>query len=160
MTTTQRRALEEYLAFNYPFDVKLDPSGGYIVLFPDLPGCYTGADTLEQLPAMVEEARTLWLKTAHRQGVEIPLPSGTAECSGKLLLRVPNSLHRRLLDQAAQDGVTLNHYVSDVLARVVAQSNVEERLEALEQHLETLLEYLKHVELLISPSCAVRNAVR
>lgn len=118
-----------------PLNVTADPTGGYVVTFPDLPGCYTDADTLEELPAAVEEARTLWLETAYDQGIEIPLPSYPEECSGKILLRVPKSLHRRLLDQADREGVSLNQYAVSVLSRGDAQASVERRLEAIEQQL-------------------------
>ncbi len=143
MTSAPRKTLEEYLALEYPFEVKVDPEGGYAVLFPDLPGCYTEADTLEELPATVAEARELWLETAFEQGVDIPLPSVPEECSGKILLRVPKSLHRRLLDQAAREGVSLNHYTSNVLARGDTQLAVERRLDSIDLRLDMLAERLQ-----------------
>ncbi len=142
MTSARRRTLDEYLALEYPFEVHVDPEGGYAVLFPDLPGCYTEADTLEELPAMVAAARKLWLRTAYDQGVDIPLPSVPEECGGKILLRVPKSLHRRLLDQAAREGVSLNHYASSALARGDAQHAVEHRLDLIEYRLDNLAERL------------------
>ena len=138
MVAIRRKTLEEYLTLDYPFDVKVDPAGGYVALFPDLPGCFTEADTLEELPAMVAEARALWIETAYAQGIEIPLPSVPDECSGKILLRVPKSMHRRLLDQAAREGVSLNHYASTLLARGDAQSAVEKQLIGIDHKLETL----------------------
>lgn len=149
MPATRRKTLAEYLALDYPFDVKVDPEGGYAVLFPDLPGCYTEADTLEELPAMVAEARALWLETAYAQGIEIPLPSVPEECSGKILLRVPKSLHRRLLDQAAREDASLNHYISGILGRGDAQAAVEKRLETIELKLQMLTDRLEpyHVDI-------------
>jgi antitoxin HicB len=146
MAIAQRKTLEEYLALEYPFEVKADPDGGYIVSFPDLPGCLTQADTLEELSAAVEEARALWLETAYDQGIEIPLPSYREECSGKILLRVPKSLHRRLLDQADREGVSLNQYAVSVLSRGDAQASVERRLEAIEQQLHYIHDRLQHYQ--------------
>ena len=143
MVGTQHKTLEEYLALEYPFDVKVNPAGGYVALFPDLPSCFTEADTLEELPVMVAEARALWIETAYAQGIEIPLPSVPDECSGKILLRLPKSLHRRLLDQAAREGVSLNHYASTLLARGDAQSAVEKQLVAIDHKLEMLAEIPK-----------------
>lgn len=152
MVATRRKTLEEYLTLDYPFDVRVDPAGGYVALFPDLPGCFTEADTLEELPAMVAEARALWIETAYAQGIEIPLPSVPDECSGKILLRVPKSMHRRLLDQAAREGVSLNHYASTLLARGDAQSAVEKHLVAIDHKLETLTDRLQRYEVDFQPS--------
>lgn len=146
MATTQRKPLAEYLALEYPFNVIADPDGGYAILFPDLPGCYTEADTLDEIPAAVEEARTLWLETAYEQGMDIPMPSHPEECSGKILLRLPKSLHRRLLDQAAHEGVSLNQYAVSVLARGDAQAAVEHRLSSIEQQLSYIHDRLQHYQ--------------
>jgi antitoxin HicB len=136
VATTHHKTLEDYLALEYPFNVKADPSGGYAVSFPDLPGCFTQFDDLKELPAMVAEARTLWLETAYDQGMDIPLPSYTVECNGKILVRLPKSLHRRLLDQAEREGLSLNQYVVRVLARGDAQLAIEHRLDALDRGLQ------------------------
>ena len=39
--------------------------------------------------------------------------------SGKFLVRVPRSLHERLARRAAQEGVSLNQFLTDVLASEV-----------------------------------------
>lgn len=78
MTATERRPLSDYLATPYPFTVIADPDGGYVVVFPDLPGCMTQVETLDELPAMAEDARTGWLATEYEQGHAIPLPSQAA----------------------------------------------------------------------------------
>ena len=42
---------------------------------PDLKGCAAVGETREEALADLEEARRLWLETAHEHGDEIPLPS-------------------------------------------------------------------------------------
>lgn len=117
MTNTDP-SLQEALATPYPFQVLADADdGGYVVIFPDLPGCMTQVETLDELPAMVEEARTLWIETAVANGMEIPRPGGASEYSGRFNLRLPKSLHRQLADGAAIDGVSLNQFVVMLLAR-------------------------------------------
>lgn len=78
-----RLTLEEYLAFDYPVNVIADPDGGYVVVLPDLPGCLTQVDRLDELSLMVEDARRGWLETAYAQGLEIPLPSQEAETAAR-----------------------------------------------------------------------------
>jgi predicted RNase H-like HicB family nuclease len=117
MTTAQRRPLNDYLALQYPFNVLADPDGGYVIVFPDLPGCMTQAETIDEIPQVAEEARRLWIETAYEDGEEIPLPSYPEEYSGKFVLRLPRSLHRRLAEAAAREGVSLNQYVVSLLSR-------------------------------------------
>lgn len=70
-----RQSLEHYLDLQYPFNVYVDPDGGYVVVFPDLPGCMTQADTLDELLEMAEDVRTGWIETEYESGHDIPLPS-------------------------------------------------------------------------------------
>ncbi|MDI3339268.1 MAG: type II toxin-antitoxin system HicB family antitoxin [Sphaerobacter sp.] len=138
MSGTQRRSLEEYLSLQYPFNVIADPDGGYVIVFPDLPGCMTQAETLDEIPAMAEEARRLWIEVAYEDGLDIPLPSYPEEYSGRFNVRLPRSLHRALVESAEREGVSLNQYVATLLARRDADARVEARLAELERRLEEL----------------------
>ncbi len=140
MAVVQRKTLGEYLALEYSFTVEADPDGGYVISFPDLPGCLTEADDLSEIPSTVEEVRSLWLETAYEHGVDIPLPSYPEETGGRILLRLPKSLHKRLLQQAEREGVSLNQYAVSVLARGDAQAAIEGRLIGIEQQLRDMSE--------------------
>lgn len=48
---------------------------GYSVELPDLPGCITGADTMADALAMIEDAGAMWLWDAENHGEEIPAPT-------------------------------------------------------------------------------------
>jgi len=123
-----RKTLEEYLSLEYTFTVEADPDGGYVVSFPDLPGCLTQIDDLQEVPTSVEEVRSLWLTTAYERGLDLPLPTYPEEAGGKILVRLPKSLHRQLLRQAEREGVSLNQYAVSVLARGDAQAAIESML--------------------------------
>jgi len=44
------KTLQEYLDTTYPsYPVEPDPEGGFVVVFPDLPGCATVAETSEEI---------------------------------------------------------------------------------------------------------------
>ena len=45
------------------------------VVVPDLPGCFSAGDTLEEAMAMTEEAIIAWIETAIDAGQDIPQPS-------------------------------------------------------------------------------------
>jgi len=126
------QTLEAALAREYPFNVIADPDGGYVIEFPDLPGCMTQIETLDEVGAMAEEIRTLWLETEYEAGDEIPAPSYPEEYSGRFVLRMPKSLHRTLAAAAARDGVSLNSYACGLLAMNDALTQVLRRIEATE----------------------------
>ncbi len=48
-----------------------EDEGGFTVLVPDLPGCITFGDTLEEATAMVKEAIELYLESLKMHGEEI-----------------------------------------------------------------------------------------
>ena len=75
MAAMQRASLEEYLTRAYPFSVHADQDGGYVLVFPDLPGCMTQVDTAEEIGPMAEEVRRLWIETEYDLGHSIPDPS-------------------------------------------------------------------------------------
>jgi predicted RNase H-like HicB family nuclease len=45
------------------------------VIVPDLPGCFSAGDTLEEAMSNAEEAIAAWIETALDTGQDIPLPS-------------------------------------------------------------------------------------
>ena len=129
--TDKREALSHYLSLQYPINVVADPDGGYVALFPDLPGCMTQAESLGELATMAEEARDLWIETEYERGNEIPSPSYPEDYSGKFNLRIPKSLHRSLAEAAERDGVSLNQYVLMLLSRGDAQYRLERQIKEL-----------------------------
>ena len=48
---------------------------GYSVVIPDLPGCVTQGETLEEAIQMAEDAALGWLLTALEEGEKIPEPT-------------------------------------------------------------------------------------
>jgi len=122
MVTTTRKPLADYLDLDYPFQAIAGPEGGYVVVFPDLPGCLTQVESLAEIGPAAEEARRLWIATEYEDGAEIPLPSYPEEYSGKFHLRLPRSLHRRLAELAVREGVSLNQCAVSLLARAEAEA--------------------------------------
>ena len=138
MIVSHRKPLEEYLALEYPFQVIASADGGYVIRFPDLPGCVSQTDDLAEVGAIAEEIRTLWIETEYEAGGDIPLPSYSEDYSGKFNLRLPRSLHRTLAESAAREAVSLNQYVMMLLGRRDAQAQVERRLEAIEAQIAAM----------------------
>ncbi|MGK7903609.1 MAG: type II toxin-antitoxin system HicB family antitoxin [Hormoscilla sp.] len=113
----ERKPLDYYLKLNYPITVYPDmEEGGYVAEIKDLPGCLTQGDTLEETVNNIAEARQLWIETVYDSGRDIPLPSTETDYSGKLLLQMPKSLHRRLAETSSREGVSLNQYILFLLS--------------------------------------------
>ena len=70
-----RQTLSHYLSLQYPFAAHVDQNGGYVIVHPDLPGCLTQAETLDEIPPMAKDARTGWIETEYEEGRNIPEPS-------------------------------------------------------------------------------------
>ena len=49
-----------------------DPESAYGVTLPDFPGCFSGADTLDEIPGNIQEAVELW---AEGEDITPPVPS-------------------------------------------------------------------------------------
>ncbi|NMG60979.1 type II toxin-antitoxin system HicB family antitoxin [Geitlerinema sp. P-1104] len=70
------KTLEYYLSLKYPMSIYPEDEGGYTVMIPDLPGCLSQGETLEEALANLDESRQLWLETVYfSQKRAIPLPS-------------------------------------------------------------------------------------
>ena len=71
---------------------------------------------------MIANAMSDWIETALEEGIEVPLPQVEEEYSGKFNTRVPKSLHRKLVEAAERDGVSLNQWINTALAEAVGQT--------------------------------------
>jgi predicted RNase H-like HicB family nuclease len=71
----ERQPLEYYFSLKYPISIYPEDEG-YTVIIPDLPGCITQGETLEEAIENINEARKLWIETAYISvKKDIPLPS-------------------------------------------------------------------------------------
>lgn len=116
------RSVEEYLKLPYTIEVIRDPNEnnpGWVARVLELPGCFTQSDTFEEMESMIEDAMRGWLEVAIEDGLPIPEPREAESYSGKFIVRVSKSLHRQLVEQAELEGISLNQYISTVLATAV-----------------------------------------
>jgi antitoxin HicB len=105
-------------AENYPFEVKplsRDGGRGYVIRYPDLPGCMSVGHTVEETIANGRSAFQAWMQSAIAEGAQIPGPNGAAE-PVKFVQRLPKSLHAQLLRAAASEGTSLNTFVTLLVA--------------------------------------------
>ncbi|MCS7219261.1 MAG: type II toxin-antitoxin system HicB family antitoxin [Thermus sp.] len=132
-TWKENKPLEYYLNLRYPVLLVPEPEGGFTALVPDLEGCVSVGETEEEALANLEEARQLWIETAYEHGDEIPLPSSAKEYSGRILVRMPKSLHRRLDEEARAEGISLNQLIVSLLSERLSLAVLKRELRALKE---------------------------
>src|SRR4051794_911378 len=121
MAKTRPRAahsVEDYMSLPYRMHVYWDQDY-WAAEFPELPGLVAGADSWDQLENKIEDAKRTWFEGMLEEGLAIPEPRDEASASGKLLLRLPKSLHAQLVRAADMDGVSLNTFIVSALSRQV-----------------------------------------
>ena len=70
------KTIDEYMRLPYRMEIVRDTEdNGYVVQFPELPGCLTCGDTLESALRNAEDYKRAWLSAALEDGNEIPEPT-------------------------------------------------------------------------------------
>lgn len=107
----------------YPFEAyahvisKLpkEDGGGFLITFPDLPGCLSDGVTEAEAVANGKDAFKTWVSARKDANKEIPAPlyrpDTVPEVSGKFVTRLPKSVHAKLTERAKAEGVSLNTLV-------------------------------------------------
>jgi len=114
----------------YRVTVDRDEVGGeerWVASVDELAGCTSTGKTRDAAVGGVQDAISAWINTALEEGREVPEPAGKATYSGRLLLRMPRSLHRELTRAAERESVSLNQLITDVLASAVNWQGEGER---------------------------------
>jgi predicted RNase H-like HicB family nuclease len=124
--------LEQLKALNYPMRIVFDEEDKlFTAEFIDLPGCSAVGETVEEAFSHAQLAKEDWLKVALEQGLPIPKPTASDEYSGRILLRLPGSLHGMLSDGAKIHGASLNQYLVHLLSSAAVGDQVSAKLEEL-----------------------------
>ncbi len=113
---------------DYPFTIRHlsdDDGGGFLIEYPDLPGCMSDGDSIEKAITNGRDAIQCWMAAANAAGRKIPKPGSLDQVSGKWVQRVPKSLHQRLTEQAQLEGVSLNTLVVSMIAESLGERTQE-----------------------------------
>lgn len=117
----QQRITTLYLilmAMSYRMEIVEDKDeGGFVVSYPDLPGCITCGETVESAVANALDAKKTWIEAALEEGMEIHEPDSLEDYSGQFKLRIPRSLHRSLAEHSQREGISMNQYCVYLLSR-------------------------------------------
>jgi antitoxin HicB len=116
MDTNQALSPAAILKRPYHRVIVPEEDGSFSALISEFPGCMAVGDTYAEAYAILEEVAESWLLAVIANGQPIPEPEEESEYSGKLVLRLPKSLHRKAAHAAKRDGVSLNQFLVTALA--------------------------------------------
>jgi antitoxin HicB len=115
---------KEYLNLPYTIAVRADErNGGWTAYVEELPGCDAHGDNPEHATRALRGAMERWVSDALERGEHIPEPRAMSGHSGRLLLRMPQSLHAELARAADGESISLNQFITTALASAVGWRN-------------------------------------
>ena len=115
-----------YAFEDYPFEIRAIPKeegGGFLITFPDLTGCMSDGETIQEAIENGKDAFNCWIEAHIEESRSIPQPTKPIQVSGKFNLRVPKTLHERLVRKAKAEGVSMNTLAIDLLSEGLARRN-------------------------------------
>ncbi len=105
-----------------------DKAGGYVAEVLELPGCISEGETADEAMENLEDAMRGWLEVALEDGKHIPEPLESGEYNGRILLRVPRSVHARCVRLAEADGVSLNQWLLEAVGERIGAQGCAQKL--------------------------------
>ena len=112
--------IEKYA--NSPYTVTVEPQDDgngiyYVARVVELPTLIGTGETREEALKDLEEAKKDWIKTYLELGNKMPVPLVSRKYSGKIIIRMPPTLHEILTKLAEDEGISFNQYMVSSLAR-------------------------------------------
>ena len=115
------KTIDYYLSLPYRLEIIPDTEEqGFTAWYPDLPGCLTCAETIDEVISNAYDAKKVWLEAALEDNITINEPHSAdpiSAYSGQFKLRMPKSLHRSLAVHAKEEGISMNQYCNYLLAK-------------------------------------------
>ncbi len=115
-----------YESLPYTTLLTRDEAGDVIARVLELPGCIAHGKSEPQALRALAGMKKLWIEDALEAGDAVPEPQPAAPLpSGKWVQRVPRTLHRRLVETAKEEGVSLNQLVTSFLSERLTRRSGE-----------------------------------
>ena len=114
MRAPSNRELDEYRFTVRPLSAQ--EGGGYLVEYPDIPGCMSDGETIAEAIANGREALRDCLEVFRESGRK-PVKPGIEAAQWRQ--RLPRTLYAKLTRQAQREGVSINSFVTAIIAEAV-----------------------------------------
>lgn len=115
-TMTESNMMADFRTKPYMRVLVPEDDGSYRAEIYEFPGCIAVGDTVAEALSSLEEVAQSWIKSEQARGNRIPEPLEDNEYSGKLVLRMPRSLHRRAAIAAEYEKVSMNQLIVTAVA--------------------------------------------
>jgi predicted RNase H-like HicB family nuclease len=122
--TPKKMNAANYLQQPYARILIPEEDGRFSAELLEFPGCYAEGDTADEAYTNLEKAAKSWIALTLDEGQDIPPPSANYDYSGKVMLRLPKSLHRMAARKAERDGVSLNQCLVTAVAAWVGADHL------------------------------------
>jgi antitoxin HicB len=112
--TSGNRSLDQYQFTVRP--LSREEGGGYLVEYPDIPGCMSDGETIEEAIMHGREALLDCIEVFKESGRKVPKPTIEA---AQWRQRLPRTLYSKLTKQAENEGVSINSLVTAIIAEAI-----------------------------------------
>jgi antitoxin HicB len=105
---------------SYRFTVRplsKEEGGGYLAEYPDIPGCMSDGETIEEAIANGREALRDCIAVFKESGRQLPKAAPIEAAQWRQ--RLPKTLYAKLTAQAEAEGVSINSFVTAIIAEAV-----------------------------------------
>ena len=120
------KEVKKYFEMNHKMEILKNEDGSFFGSIKEFSGCMTEGDTIEEVYKMLNEAKELWIETVLEDRGTILIPETEIEnnYSGKILVRLPKFLHKKIAETAKFENVSINQYIVSKLAGSNKQDNL------------------------------------
>jgi antitoxin HicB len=122
MTTNTKRNSDAYRFIVRP--LSKEEGGGYLVEYPEIPGCMSDGETVDEAIANAREALRDTLDVFRESGRKAPSPGVQA---AQWRQRLPRTLYLKLTEQAKREGVSINSLVTAMSAEAIGAKSQPQR---------------------------------
>jgi antitoxin HicB len=113
----------DYLKRPYARVLRPESDGSFSAEILEFPGCFAAGETGSEALQNLENVAEGWILGVLAKNERVPEPLQDREAfSGKLVLRLPRSLHKKAAFAAEREGVSLNQFISACVAEAVGLS--------------------------------------
>jgi antitoxin HicB len=122
--------VELYANLPYTITITREDDGHgvyYTARVIELPGLIMTGDSPEEALNELESVKKEWMTTYLKLGNKMPMPLRNRKYSGKIILRMPPSLHETLVTIAELEGVSFNQYMVSTLSKYAGRDESRHR---------------------------------
>jgi antitoxin HicB len=122
MKASTNRNLDQYQFTVRP--LTKDEGGGYLVEYPDIPGCMSDGETIAEAIVNGREALRDCIDVFRKSDRRLPKPSVEA---AQWRQRLPRTLYSKLTKQAEIEGVSINSLVTAIIAEAIGSKQTPQQ---------------------------------